>query len=298
MTLDQLRMLVALEEAGSVLGAAEQLHRTQPTISVGLRKLEEQLGVTILDRRQYRARLTADGELLCHKARQILRNVKEFGEIAEQLQTGKEAELTLAIEASCPMDLVVRLLREARERFPHTQFNLTAETLWGAIEKVSLNEADLALSPWFHEDDQLESLSLTTTTLTTVAAPEFIPLQENRQLQLDDLRDSVQIVIRDSSRRPPTDKYGLVEGGRRWVVNDHETKKNLILAGMGWGRLQNHLISSELANGRLVQLDIDGYPCSLQLDLRLIRQRGKIHGPVATGLWQDCQNLLSASASI
>lgn len=66
----------------------------------------------------------------------------------------------------------------------------------------------------------------------------------------------------------------------------------------GLGTLQNHLTSSELADGHLVQLHIDGYPCSLRLELRRVRQGSKIHGPVATAPWQDCQELLTAGSAI
>jgi len=297
MTLDQLRMLVAVEDAGSVLAAAEQLSRTQPTVTVGLRKLEDQLGVKLLDRDHYRARLTAEGELLCQRARNILRRTAELEALARHLSSGHEAELSLAIEASCPMPLVLNLLKETERRFPLTQFTLTAETLWGAIEKVKLNDADLAITPWFEDDEVLESLPLTTTTLTTVAAPGFPPLASGRTLQIDDLRDQVQVIIRDSSKQPPATKFGLVEGGRRWLVNDHETKKKIILAGMGWGRLQNHLIAVELADRRLVPLEIELYQGTMQVDIRVVRRIDKPPGPVASSLWAACKMLSNTSAT-
>jgi DNA-binding transcriptional LysR family regulator len=298
MTLDQLRMLVAIADTGSVLAAAEKLCRTQPTVSVGIRKLEEQLGIGILDRVHYRARLSPQGELLCQKARNILRNVEELRDLARHLQTGLEAEITLAIEASCPMPLVLQILKDAERRFPHTQFTLTADTLWGAIEKVKLAEADLAITPWFQEDAALESIPLTTTTLTTVAAPTFPPLMSGRPLQLDDLRNSVQVVIRDSSRRSPAASYGLLENGRCWMVNDHETKKKLILAGMGWGRLQNHLISDELADGRLIPLMLEHYQKTLQLEIRVVRRAGQLPGQVAAKIWNECAQLSGSASSI
>jgi len=298
MTLDQLRMLIAVAETGSVLAAAERLRRTQPTVSVGLRKLEEQLDLELLDRRHYRTRLTAEGEMLCQKARNIMRNVSDMQNLADHLRSGKEPEVTLAIEASCPMPLVLGLLREAERKFPHTQFTLTAETLYGALEKVKLNQADLAITPWFEEDESLESTHLTTATLTTVAAPNFPPLAHGRQLQLDDLRDAIQVVIRDSSRHPPSTRFGLVEGGRRWLVNDHETKKKIILAGMGWGRLQNHLIAGELADRSLVPLDIAHYQGTTQIDIRIVRRIDKRPGPVANSLWDECNILANSSTTI
>ena len=62
MTLEQLRMLVAIADAGGILSAAEKLHKTQPTISVGMKNLEDELGLQILSRESYRASLTAAGK--------------------------------------------------------------------------------------------------------------------------------------------------------------------------------------------------------------------------------------------
>lgn len=298
MTLDQLRMLVAVADSGSVLAAAEKLGRTQPTVSVGLRKLEAMLGVVLLDRARYRLRLTPAGAMLCDKARLILRQARELQDLAGHLKTGREPELTLAIEASCPMPLVLRILQDAERRFPSTRFTLTAETLWGALEKIKLNQADLAITPWFNDEESLDSLPLTAITMTTVAAPGFPPLQSGQPILLDDLRHAVQVVVRDSSKLPPTTSYGVLEDGRHWLVNDHETKKKLILAGLGWGRLQNHLITEELAERRLVPLKVDGYPGTRQIDLRVVRRSDKQPGPVARELWKSCQELSGSGSAI
>ena len=74
-------------------------------------------------------------------------------------------------------------------------------------------------------------------------------------------------------------------------MNDHPTKKQLILAGLGWGRLHQHLIVDELADGRLLPLDIDNYPCVLDIEIRAVRRLGEPVGPVAAALWQDFKNL-------
>ena len=73
MTLEQLKMLVSIADAGGILAAAEKLHKTQPTVSVGIKKLEEELGLRIFSRDSYRASLTPAGETLCQQARVILR---------------------------------------------------------------------------------------------------------------------------------------------------------------------------------------------------------------------------------
>ncbi len=295
MTLEQLKMLVKIADSGSVLAAAEDLHRTQPTVSVGIRKLEEELGVSLLDRNHYRATLTTAGQQLCQKAREILKQSEDFSKLARHLAIGNEPQLHLAIEASCPMQLLLQLLRESEHKYPHTEFNLQVENIWGALEKVQTAQVDLAISPWFEELPNLESVFITNTRLLTVAAAGFC--ETDRQLTLEEMKQHVQVVVRDSSQKPQQQKsYGVLEGGRHWVVGDHQTKKQLIAAGMGWGKLHEHLIADELAAAELVPLRISNYLCSMEIELRAVRRLGEPVGPVATSLWQDFELFNAAEA--
>lgn len=289
MTLDQLRMLVQVAESGSVLAAADKLRRSQPTVSVGIRKLEEELGVTLLAREHYRAQLTEAGEALCRQAREILRQAEVFSSMARQLASGNEPELRIAIEASCPMTLALPLLKTCEDRFPGTEFILFGETLWGALERLHQREADIAITPWFAEDYSLESCPLTTATLLAVATPDFPPLADHARLTLDAMRNSVQVAVRDSSRNPPETHFGRFEGARHWYVSDHQAKKEILLAGLGWGRLQKHLIEQELHDGRLVPLEIEGYPQALDVEIRMARRQGEVIGPVAQAFWLEGQ---------
>lgn len=288
MTLEQLRVLVKIAETGSLLATAAALHRTQPTLTVAVRKLEEELQVALLDRGQYRATLTAAGRLLCQQAQIILKHVADFSTLAGHLASGHEVELLVAIEASCPLPLLLQILRDSERNYPQTAFNLQMENIRGALDKLLNSEVNLAISPWFEDHQQLESLPLCATRLLTVAAPGYCPAAP---LSLDSMRQLVQVVVRDSSQRSyPQHSFGTLASGRHWKVNDHPTKKQLILAGLGWGRLHQHLIVDELADGRLVSLVIDNYPCVLDIEIRAVRRLGEPVGPVAAALWQDFQN--------
>ena len=289
MTLDQLLILTRIADTGSVLAAADSLHRTQPTVSVALRKLEGELDVELLDRSAYRARLTPAGEQLCQKARAVLAAAEDFKTLAHYLSIGHEAELKLAIEASCPMDLVLQILKASEHKYPQTEFSLQVENIWGALDKLMAGEVDLAISPWFREIQNLEAVSLVKTRLLTVATAECCPLEG--ELDLETMKKYVQIVVRDSGREVNNSVYGVLNDGRNWEVSDHATKKALIVAGMGWGRLQDHLIADELASGELKVLNIKNYPCDTEIDIRAVRRYGQTCGPVAEALWQDLNEL-------
>ena len=90
----------------------------------------------------------------------------------------------------------------------------------------------------------------------------------------------------DFARTVLTQWIGVLEQGRHWLVNDHYTKKEILLDGMGWGRLQQHLISRELEEGKLVPLEIERYESSIDIEIRVARRLGSPPGPVAIDLWE------------
>lgn len=289
MTLDQLRILITLVEEGSFSAAAQKLHRTQPTMSISMKKLERALGVSILDRAQYRASLTPAGERIYARAKMVLRQAEELEALALYLAEGHEPHVGIAVETSYPVTSIVPVMQQWEREFPATQFDLMIENVLGAIERLRAGDADIAISPWMEEQTNADSFPLDTMTMVTVAAPHFPPLRKERPLKVDDLAPYVQIVIRDSSQTPSAKSYGLLADVRYWYVNDHYTKRELIAAGMGWGALHLHLIEQDLKDGSLVPLEIEHHPVRRQLEIRVIRRSGEIMGPVATRLWNDLQ---------
>ena len=135
--------------------------------------------------------------------------------------------------------------------------------------------------------EEFEAFALTSSQLVSVASPEFRESLAKSVLMLEDLKGSVQIVVRDSSRHPRPQSFGYLAEGRHWYVTDHLTKKEIILAGMGWGRLHEHLIAEELRTGRLVPMSINNYTTKLEINMCVARMMSKPTGPVAATLWKD-----------
>ncbi len=239
----------------------------------------------MLSRDQYRARLTPAGEKLCQKAREVIGEAEELTVLAQHMSAGYEPELNIAIEASCPMPLLLNILKKVEQQYPQTQFNLMAENIWGALTRLKEGEADLAISPWFEDDTGLESFAFMYETMIAVASPNFPPLVRGEALDIEKMKEHVQVIVKDSSRNPKEKKIGVLEQGRHWLVNDHYTKKEILLAGMGWGRLQQHLISQELKEKKLVPLKIQSYESSIDIEIRVARRLGTLAGPVAADLW-------------
>jgi len=76
-----------------------------------------------------------------------------------------------------------------------------------------------------------------------------------------------------------------VPDGLRWTVSDFAAKKEIIVAGMGWGGIPEHIIAEELEQGLLVPLNLESYPVR-RSQLQVIRRRESALGTVANALWE------------
>ncbi|NQZ59965.1 MAG: hypothetical protein HRT88_21135, partial [Lentisphaeraceae bacterium] len=85
-------------------------------------------------------------------------------------------------------------------------------------------------------------------------------------------------------------KYNVLDGGRQWTVSDMNVKKELILAGLGWGTLPEYLVKSELDAGRLVKFKSHQIK-DLVKRICAFRKKNAVHGPVARKLWEGLQAL-------
>ena len=82
MTLTELRYIVALAQTQHFGRAAEQCHISQPTLSVGVKKLEEDLGVLIFERSKNAVRVTPVGEAIVAQAQRVLEQAQSIRELA------------------------------------------------------------------------------------------------------------------------------------------------------------------------------------------------------------------------
>ena len=91
-----------------------------------------------------------------------------------------------------------------------------------------------------------------------------------------------QIVQR--STLPDQDSQGVYQGSKRWTVSDLASKRQIILDGLGWGRLPQHDIESDLEAGTLVELNhIEN---TTDLPIYLARSKTRDHGVVCESLWE------------
>lgn len=293
MTLEQLRMLVAVAQCKTIKQASEQLCKTQPAISQGIKQLEAQLRVTLFSREQYRLELTSEGRKIYQRALLVLRESLQIQQLAKHLASGNEAKISLAFDASFDLDLILPILENTQTEYPETQIVIRQEFITGAFDALQQNRADIVVSTAFLQPRSLhdvEQVLIARGRLINVAAPRLLARYPDL-CSVVSLRDEYQILVQDSGTGTQGFDINVQLGQRCWYVNDFATKRKLVLSGMGWGRLPEYLIRDYLHRGELVALSLGDVDNVLVFDYYAMRLKHQIAGPAASALWSRLVDL-------
>lgn len=288
MTLDQLVLLQELNRLGSVRAVSEVLHKTPSAISQSLKLLEQQLEVELFDRNHYRLTLSPQGMRICQQAEKALAEVEHIRQLSQHLSAGYEGDICLSFDGAYDISQLKSGLQTIQNQFPDTRIHLQQEYLTGAIEALHNNSADLAISPTtplLINEQIMEIKPLMTQELINLASPELLA-KFSQLTHSQQLKNAYQVVVKDSGTLTQQQEFGVPQGQRKWYVNDYETKKALILNGLGWGKLPVHLVTDELQSGHLVELFLDDYASRLSFEISLLRLKRPFYGKVCQAFWQ------------
>lgn len=288
MTLEQLLTIEAIVKEGSFKAAADYLHKSQPSISMAVKKLEDEYQITLFSRNEYRPSLSADGKIFYQKAKILLREYRELIGLAKQMQMGVEPELRISIDAVSPVSVVLKFLRNFFEKHPDTRLELLFEVLSGTIERLLDGDVDIAITPRPIGDFPLDLRLITKTKMVSVISTQLVKelVKEEKTITDSFLRNHNQIILADSARRIEKINSGILEGAKNLTVNDIGFKKELIINGLGWGGLPYDLIKSELAAKKLTVINTNKIK-ERNLEIYMVKLNTKNMGPVMTELWES-----------
>ncbi|MEO1161223.1 MAG: LysR family transcriptional regulator [Pseudomonadota bacterium] len=286
MTYEQLIVLHAIVAEGTFRGAAEKLNKSQSAVSHMLKKLETEIDVPLLSRAAYRPKLTPEGEVFYRQATRVMQQMQHLGNMAKSLSAGQEAEVFLAVTATFPLKPVLDIVGMVRTEYPATHVRISRESMGGPIEQLLRNDADIIIATMDGVPvEQVEATPFAEVTIMPVAQRDYEPARSAHMKTISEMQSYTQVVVADSSSGGFTQSRGLLPGGLRWTVSDFAAKKEILLAGMGWGGIPTHMIEQELDSGELVPLNVEGYQ-PLRSQVFQIRRRDRQAGTVAQCIWE------------
>ncbi|RXE47675.1 LysR family transcriptional regulator [Chromohalobacter israelensis] len=252
-TLAQWRMLAAVVDHGGFARAAEAVHKSPSTLNHAVHKLEEQLGIRVLEPVGRQVRLTESGAMLLRRARQLLESADALEDVAGRLAEGLEAEVVLAVDQIFPPDALAHALDAVSREYPHVRVQLHETVLNGGIEMLYDGRADLVVSGIAAQGFLGEPL--VNVTFLAVSHPDH-PLQHlGRELDLRDLEQHRQLVVRDSALRQSMDA-GWLKAEQRWTLSHLETSLDMLCRGLGFAWMPTTRIRDALRQGTLMPLPL------------------------------------------
>lgn len=291
MTYEQLRVFQAIVVHGTFRAAAKAINKSQPAVSAMIRNLEAECGFPLFSRETYRPELTREGRVFYDRAVMALREMGRLSALAGRLSGAEEPVVEIAIHAVYCLEPLLETLREIDEAHPATQINVRSEMLGGAMEHLRAGEVDIALTTdTGFSADTMELLPFDTVRIIPVARHDYAPAIAGRFNSAADMRGYVQVLVADSGTSVQKQSLDVLPEVRHWVVSDVAAKKDIILAGMGWGGLPEHVVAGELASGELVRVHVEGFEIRT-LQLYIIRRTDNRTGAVADTLWQALRRL-------
>jgi LysR family transcriptional regulator, hydrogen peroxide-inducible genes activator len=236
MNLRDLRYLIALADLRHFGRAAEACHVSQPTLSTQLRKLEEELGVQLVERAPRHVMLTPVGVDIVARARRVLAEVDQMRETARRTADPEAGSVRLGLFPTIGPYLLPHVVPTIRARFPKLELLLVeekTETLLQMLREGRLDAAVLAL-PVHDEGLEVEPLFEEPFLL---AVPAGHALASRRNLRLDELADQHLLLLEDGHclRDQALAVCALAGAGEKegFRATSLETLRQMVAAGVG-----------------------------------------------------------------
>lgn len=279
-TFRQLRLFLALAERGSVTGAAEVCHVSQPTVSMQLRDLADAVGLPLYEQIGKRLHLTAAGETLAETARVMLDEWVAFEQTINAMKGLEQGRLRVALVSTAKY-FVPRLLGSFCREHPNIEIALEVLNRDGVVTRLRENRDDLYIMSMPPEKLDLEQHAFLDNPLVLIA-PEGHRLK-GRHLELADL-SAERFILRErgSGTRLACDAYftrSAFVPAVRLELGSNEAIKQAVAGGLGLAVISRHALPARPEDDQLTILDVSGFP--LQSRWLTLYPRGKRLSPIA-----------------
>lgn len=253
-TLEQWRIFKAVVEYGSFQKAADNLLKSQSSISYAIQKMQDSLGINLFEQQGRRSVLTSVGKQMLQRADALLSQAASIEKLANEYREGWEPQLNIMVTQTFPHQLINQTLTDFSQRCTVTSVDLRRGSLSGVNDAALDGSADLIITNQIPTGFTGERLCHSQ--LTRVVRKDHPLNQLGRVLSRTDLKPYAQIVVRDSSVHRSTDA-GWLGADQRWTVGSFYESLDLVKSGLGYAMAPVNQVISELASGDIVELQVE-----------------------------------------
>ncbi len=261
-TIRQLQVFTSVAKHLSYTRAAEELHLTQPAVSMQIKQLEKSVGLNLFEQIGKKIYLTEAGDVVLEHAISITSKLKSIENDLEQLKGIDGGRLTVCI-ASTVNYFATRLISRFSQAYPSVQISLDVTNRHDLLKRLETNEPDLVLMGRPPSSADLTSTAFMDNPLVIIANPHH-PLANESNIPIQRLTDE-KFVLREqgsgtrSAMEEVFEKYH-VKPSVSTQLSGNESIKQAVEAGLGLALVSFHTVDLELKANRLTTLDIQHFP--------------------------------------
>ncbi len=290
MEIRQLRAFVAIAESGTFTAGAVRVHVTQAAVSMQIRQLENEVGAKLFIRAPRNVILTEAGEKLLERARHILiEHDAALEEIAE-LAGAKRGRLRIgSASAGVTSDLLPRILKEMRKRYPNADVSVTSGTSDALVQQILAAEIDIAFVSLPVVARGIHTERLNEDQLVAIASPRHAQARQRTVSAYALAGERLILGERGGNTRRLIDEF-FAQAGVKPTISMELSRlaaiKRMVEEDMGVGVIPLQSVIEEVEKGRLVRWWIEGAQINWQLGLA--RLAGGYESPMLEGFIQLC----------
>jgi len=265
-TLRQLNIFEAVARHLSFSRAAEELHLTQPAVSMQVKSLEEAVGLPLTEQVGKKIHMTDAGNELAGHARRMAELLREADEALAAMKGLRGGKLNIGLVSSAKY-FAPRLLTAFRTIYPDAELRLTVNNREEIVRQLADSEIDLAIMGRPPQEFVTVSEAFADNPLVFVAAPDH-PLARLKRIDPKRLTEETFLIRETGSGTRAAMEAYLAEKGiaptKTVEMTSSETIKQAVMAGMGIAFISERTIGLELATGNIASLSVVGTPVMRQ----------------------------------
>ena len=236
MNLKDLKYLVALADTGHFGKAADRSFVSQPTLSAQLKKLEEYLGVKLVERQPKNVQLTEVGRQIVVRARRMLDEGDEIVALARSNTDPFAGKLKVALIPTIGPYLLPRVMQKIRKTLPHLGLMLYEHQTEELVKRLRDGEIDMGVMALPAAQDGIESRPLFEEAFM-VALPNGHPLAEKGTIKVQDLKSHTLLLLDDGhclrdQALEVCSRFDVREA-EDYRATSLETLRQMVVAGLG-----------------------------------------------------------------
>ena len=258
MDLGELQVFLTVAKEGSFSRAAERIYRTQPAVSLAIRKLEDSLGQPLFVRGARPVRLTDAGTLLREYAERLLNLRDEVKKGLMDLQGLKLGELSLGVNESS-IHALLPVLSKFRELHPGVQVRVHRMFSRDIPHEIVNYRLDLGAVSFVPRDPQLQATEILKDELTLVVPPKH-PLAKKREVDIEEVgkESFIAHIVESPFRRKVIELFARHRTPLNMPMEmpTIESIKRFVQMGMGVAIVPRMCVTWEVEHGWLKEIKI------------------------------------------